>query len=127
MLDRIDLHVEVSRIDNQQLLHGESSESTEEVYKRVQQAREIQTNRFRLLPINTNNEMGNLEIREFCDLNQDVESLAQAALQNMNLSARAYMRVLKVSRTIADLDSSKEIQPQHFTEALQYRLAKAMV
>lgn len=127
MLDRIDLHVEVSRIENQQLLHGESSESTEQVHMRVQHAREIQTKRLHLLPINTNNEMGNIEIREFCTLNQDVEGLAQAALQNMNLSARAYMRVLKVSRTIADLDNSKQIQPQHFTEALQYRLAKAMV
>ena len=127
MLDRIDLLVEVARIDHQKLLHGESSESSRVVRKRVAKARALQSKRFEGLAINTNNEMNNSQIREFCKLSPEVESLAQSALQNMSLSARSYMRMLKVSRTIADLSGSQEIKTEHFAEALQYRMAKATV
>ncbi len=127
MLDRIDLLVTVNRIDHQQLLHGESSESSSTVRKRILKARSIQAVRFNNHPINTNNEMNNAQIREFCSLSPEVESLAQAALQSMNLSARTYMRMLKVARTIADLSDSQGILPEHFAEALQYRMAKATI
>ncbi|MBA3679339.1 ATP-binding protein, partial [Candidatus Saccharibacteria bacterium] len=127
MLDRIDLLVPVNRLEHQQLLHGESSESSAIVRERVIRARRVQSKRFKDTPISTNNEMQNIQIREYCSLNSEVESLATAALQSMNLSARSYMRVLKVSRTIADLSHSHTILPEHFTEALQYRLVRSTV
>ena len=77
--------------------------------------------------VSTNNEMSNKDIREFCKLDQELEQLAKSAINNINLSARSYMRVLKVSRTIADLENSEDIQKHHFTEALQYRVAKTTV
>jgi len=127
MLDRIDLLVQVARIDHQKLLRGESSEASSVVRQRVARARSIQTERFKGLALKTNNEMNNSQIREFCQLSPDVENLAQSALQNMALSARSYMKMLKVSRTIADLADSQEIKAEHFAEALQYRMAKATV
>jgi len=125
LLDRIDLLVQVNKLQNNQLLHGESSESSQQAYQRVLHAREIQLRRFVDQSITTNNEMNNAAIREYCSLSADVETLASAALTSMHLSARSYMRVLKVSRTIADLANSQDIAKQHFTEALQYRMIRA--
>ncbi len=125
LLDRIDLQVHVDKIDSSKLLKGKASESSEEVAKRVLEARLVQTKRFKNMGLITNDQMTNSQIRVFCNLKPEVEKLAEMALNKMNLSARSYMRILKVARTIADLDSSKEISTEHFTEALQYRLSRA--
>lgn len=124
LLDRIDLQLQVNRIDTNQLLKNYSSESSEQVRSRVVSARLIQTKRFKGQLIQTNNEMNNANIKKYCILTSEVEDLARVALANMKLTARSYMRVLKVSRTIADLADSKQIQTEHFTEALQYRMAQ---
>lgn len=125
LLDRIDLHLQVDKIDINHLLHSRPAETSEIVRARVAKARSVQAKRFVDSLASTNNEMSNAEIREFCHLSPEVESLAQSALTSMNLSARSYMRVLKVARTIADLGSSQNIQTEHFTEALQYRAVRA--
>lgn len=125
LLDRIDLIVVVDKIDTNDLVHKKEAEKTKHVHQRIINARRIQENRFKNLPISTNNEMSNKNIHSFCKLNKELEELAKAAIDRMNLSARSYMRVLKVSRTIADLDDSPEITSRHFTEALQYRVARS--
>jgi magnesium chelatase family protein len=127
LLDRIDLIVPVNKIKTDELIHKRSSEKTKDVHNRILKAREIQKNRFKDCIVSTNNEMSNKNIREFCKLDQELEQLAKSAINNINLSARSYMRVLKVSRTIADLEDSKDIKKHHFTEALQYRVAKTTV
>lgn len=120
LLDRIDLIVEVGRVKNSSLTKGESSESSEQVASRVMAARQLQASRYGKTSI-TNADMGNPEIKQFCQLDSDGQDLAHEALTNLNLSARAYMRVLKVARTIADLSASKNIESTHLAEALQYR------
>ncbi len=126
LLERIDLIVTVNKIKTNELIHKKEIEKTHDVQNRILQARKIQSKRYRDYSFRTNNEMTNTDIRKFCTLNPEVEDIAKNAINNMNLSARAYMRVLKVSRTIADLDGSSKILTQHFTEALQYRLAKTI-
>ncbi|MBN1123135.1 MAG: YifB family Mg chelatase-like AAA ATPase [Anaerolineae bacterium] len=126
MLDRIDIHVEVPRVDFDKLTDDRRGEPSESVRKRVQAARDRQAERFarmdgsgrRLL---NNADMGAREITSIAKLDSEGEKLIRSAMQQMNLSARAYHRVLKLSRTIADLDGSAEIRPQHLAEALQYR------
>lgn len=98
-----------------------SSESSADVKKRVINARKIQQDRFKKDSISSNNEMTNKQIEKYCNLNESGRSLMEQAINNLKLSARAYMRVLKLSRTIADLDGSKSIETKHITEALQYR------
>lgn len=126
LLDRIDLHIDVPAVkveklvkDNQ-IAHSESSLS---IRKRVQKARDQQTKRFSKIKkkILTNAEMGNREIKLICKLSEECEELLKLAVSKMNLSARSYTRVLKVSRTIADLDDSPDIKTSHIAEALQYR------
>lgn len=122
MLDRIDLHVEVGRIEYDKLssdVHGEDSETIQE---RVQQARDIQTARFQNCKnIKINSEMTVKEIREYCRLDAEGEAFMKAAVIKMYLSARSYHRVLKLARTIADLAGEKEIVVPHLAEAVQYR------
>ncbi|GDX62772.1 ATP-dependent protease [Candidatus Saccharibacteria bacterium] len=121
LLDRIDIVVRVQRVKKSQLMNRVSSESSADVKKRVINARKIQQDRFRKDPISSNNEMTNKQIEKYCDLNESGKSLMEQAINNLKLSARAYMRVLKLSRTIADLDGSKSIETKHIAEALQYR------
>ena len=121
LLDRIDIVVRVQRVKKSQLMNRVSSESSADVKKRVINARKIQQDRFRKDFISSNNEMTNKEIEKYCDLNESGKSLMEQAINNLKLSARAYMRVLKLSRTIADLDGSKSIETKHIAEALQYR------
>ncbi len=121
LLDRIDLIVKVDRVKKSQLLNAVSSESTESVRIRVEQARRIQIKRFKNESFGTNNEMNNKHIEKYCNLDEKAKILMEQAINNLKLSARAYMRVLKVSRTIADLEGSSSIDTKHLAEALQYR------
>ncbi len=122
MLDRIDLHVEVGRIEFDKLSADASGESSEDVQQRVQKARDIQTDRFKEVEnMKTNSEMTIREIKEFCNLGDTEQAFMKAAVVKMYLSARSYHRILKLSRTIADLENSTEITVNHLAEALQYR------
>jgi magnesium chelatase family protein len=121
LLDRIDLHIEVPRVDFEKLTSSEKGESSKSIRQRVEQARQIQTQRFLNLPIQTNSEMGNLELQQFCKLDEQSLNLLKTAVTQMHLSARAYNRILKLARTIADLNESENIQTEHIAEALQFR------
>ena len=123
MLDRIDIHIEVPRVDYEKLSGDRLGETSETIRKRVQAARDIQNQRFKdsASQVVCNADMRVAEIREFCKLKDDVQSLMRSAMSQLQLSARAYHRVLKLSRTIADLAGSEEIQSVHLAEALQYR------
>ena len=124
LLDRIDIHIEVPRVDYAKLSSDRLGESTAAIRQRVQTARDIQTARFATgesYNIACNADMRIGEIRKFCKLDETGESLMRSAMSQMNLSARAYHRLLKLARTIADLTGSETIQPPHLAEALQYR------
>lgn len=123
MLDRIDIHIEVPRVDYEKLSGDRLGESSESIRARVQAARNIQQKRFAngKSDIICNADMRVGEIRQFCKLQDEGQSLMRAAMSQMNLSARAYHRILKLARTIADLARSEEIQSAHLAEALQYR------
>lgn len=121
LLDRIDLHVEVPRVEFDKLRRGDLAESSEKVRERVMQARERQNKRFRETSFAANSEMKNKEIREYCKLGDRSFELLRRAGEQMYLSARGYHRIIKLARTIADLDGHDEIQGEHVAEALQYR------
>ncbi len=121
LLDRIDLHIEVPRVKFEKLSSNELGEPSSSVRTRVEQARHIQTERFFSLPIQTNSEMGNTELRKFCQLDEPSLILLKTAVTQMHLSARAYNRILKLARTIADLTQVENIRQEHIAEALQFR------
>jgi magnesium chelatase family protein len=124
LLDRIDIHIEVPRVDYEKLSGDRLGESSESIRQRVQAARERQLTRFSnngSSDIVCNADMRVGEIRKFCQLQNEGQSLMRAAMTQLNLSARAYHRILKLARTIADLAGSEEIQSVHLAEALQYR------
>jgi magnesium chelatase family protein len=129
LLDRIDIHIEVPRVDYEKLSSQRIGESSEAIRARVQAARNIQHARFansqsatsQSTDIVCNADMCVGEIRQFCGLQAEGQSLMRSAVTQLNLSARAYHRILKLSRTIADLAGSEEIQSPHLAEALQYR------
>ncbi|MFA6105568.1 MAG: YifB family Mg chelatase-like AAA ATPase [Patescibacteria group bacterium] len=124
LLDRIDLHVEVPRVQFEKLSTENLAEGSAKVRERVEAAREIQNGRFKGKDVRTNSEMGNKEIKEFCKLDEASIELLRGAVEKLHLSARGYNRVLKLSRTIADLAGSQDIKIEHLAEALQFR-AKA--
>jgi magnesium chelatase family protein len=124
LLDRIDIHIEVPRVDYEKLSGNKVSETSENIRQRVQAARNIQQTRFKnpnSSNIVSNADMRIAEIRQFCQLQDEGQSLMRAAMSQLQLSARAYHRILKLARTIADLAGSEEIQSTHLAEALQYR------
>lgn len=121
MLDRIDLQIEVDSVEYNELRGKAVAESSAAVKTRVNRAREIQRNRFKNSGISVNAQMQAHELNEFCALDADCERLLQKAFDRLNLSARGTSRILKVARTIADLDGSENIQSKHIAEAIQYR------
>ncbi len=123
IIDRIDLHVQVPVVATDKLTNiAHKAETSARVQLRVQKARDLQTNRFRDAKISSNAEMSTRMVKEFCPLTEDVRSFFTTAVSRMGLSARSYYRMIKVSRTIADLAGEKNILLSHVAEALQYRV-----
>ncbi len=140
LLDRIDIHIEVPRVEYEKLSDQRLGEPSEAIQKRVEAARQIQRDRFNDgaknpdeahgagisssldgSPVQCNADMRPAEVRQFCELDDTSRTLMRSAMSQLQLSARAYHRILKLSRTIADLAGSERIQPAHLAEALQYR------
>jgi magnesium chelatase family protein len=121
LLDRIDIHVEVPRVDDEKLADKRNVESSQTVRATVQAARERQLQHFAGTKLTCNAEMGPSEVRECCQTEASGEKLLKAAMQQLHLSARAFHRVLKLARTIADLAGSEMIAANHVAEAIQYR------
>lgn len=121
LMDRIDIHVEVPRVPFEKLSSKRAGEPSEIVRKRVEAARVIQRERFTGTNLYVNADMGPGEIRQFCPIDQTGTNLLKAAMRQMHLSARAYHRILKLARTIADLAGEENIQTAHIAEAIQYR------
>lgn len=121
LLDRIDLYIEVPRIKFEKLSNEELEESSEKIRKRVETARNLQKERFRGKDIITNSEMNSQVVKEFCQADEATINLLKTAVSQFNLSARSYYKILKVARTIADLEGAEKIYSNHVAEALQYR------
>ena len=121
LLDRIDIHVEVSTVKYSKLNNKQKAENSQVIRKRVNNARKKQLDRYKEYNIYSNSELTPSMIERFCKLNPKGEKLLKDAFQNLGLSARAYGKILKVAKTIADLDGSENILEQHIAEAIQYR------
>ena len=121
LLDRIDLHVEVPRLKFFELENITLAENSQTIRERVEQARTLQLQRLEDTKNFTNAEMGNVEMQSFCELGEEEKNLLRLAVSNWHLSPRAYYRIIKVARTIADLDNASQIKTTHIAEALQYR------
>lgn len=121
MLDRIDLHIEVPAVSYNELSSLPPSEDSNTIRKRVIKARERQSIRFQEIPIYCNSQMSSRHVRSFCKLNAASSALIEKALERFGLSARAYFRILKIARTIADLSHEDRIDVHHLSEAIQYR------
>lgn len=121
LLDRIDLHVEVNKVSFDELSSKAPGESSESIRKRVVTAREIQQKRFMGMDVYCNAQMSTRMVRKICPLTEAGQVLLKKAITSLNLSARAFDRILKVSRTIADLEKNEHIQPDNIAEAIQYR------
>lgn len=121
LLDRIDLHIEVDSVDYEELAHFKLEESSAEIKKRVNKARDVQLQRFKNSGVYCNAKMNEKEFKEYCALDKASTDILEIAFKKLNLSARAYNRILKVARTIADLDGKENIEKQHILEAIQYR------
>lgn len=133
LLDRIDIHITVPRVEFEKLSGDRLGEPSEKIRKRVERARELQRERFARLdrnedadnhkgtPLRVNADMGPAEVRQCCELDEAGKQLMRAAMKQMNMSARAFHRILKLARTIADLAESEKIETHHLAEAVQYR------
>jgi magnesium chelatase family protein len=121
LLDRIDIQVEVPALRYQELASKDAGEPSSAIRQRVNAARQIQLARFQKRNLHANAQMGTRDIKKYCAVKPEAEKLLEVAINKLGLSARAYSRVLKVSRTIADLEGSEDIQPSHVSEAIQYR------
>ncbi len=124
LLDRIDIHIEVPRVDYEKLSGDRLGETSETIRARVEQARARQRARFAGTPLQCNGDMGPAEVRQYCEVDSAGKHLLRAAMQQMQMSARAYHRILKLARTIADLAGSEKIETPHLAEAIQYRPRK---
>jgi magnesium chelatase family protein len=122
LLDRIDIHIEVPRLRQDDLIRsGGTGEPSSRIQERVVAARQLQTARFEGTKLHCNAHMGARQIRQYCGISEDIKELMRTAVTQLGLSARAYDRILKVARTIADLEALTDIQVQHVAEAIQYR------
>lgn len=121
LMDRIDLHIEVDNVTYGDLSSKESGESSSEIKRRVDNARNIQLKRFEGTGVYSNSRMNNAMVSEFCKLTPECAQILKLAFERLGMSARAYNRILKVARTIADLEDEENILPSHITEAVGYR------
>ena len=121
LMDRIDIHMEVPPVPFKDLSSRERGQSSLQILRRVKRARKIQNERFRKMKIHTNAGMSSRHIRQFCVLDAESNDLMEKAMDKLGLSARAHSRILKISRTIADLESTPYIKAHHVAEAIQYR------
>jgi len=122
LLDRIDIHIEVNPVPFEKLSEEQLAEPSKLIRERVTKAREKQSERFlELENVHYNAQMSVKQIRKFCKLSEESKNLLKNAMERLNLSARAYDRILKVSRTIADLEGVADISSSHISEAIQYR------
>jgi len=121
LLDRIDIHIQLRAVRKEELLGNGSSEPSSSIKERVNRARKVQLSRFRRTKIFCNAQMSTPQIKRFCPVKGEAKNLLHSAMDELHLSARAYHRILKIARTIADLEGEKEIQPPHISEAIGYR------
>ena len=121
LLDRIDLHIEVKPVKYKKISSDEKEESSKTIRERVNKAREIQLKRYEELNIYSNSELTPALIEKFCKLDVSCKKVLKKAFEALDLSGRAYGRILKVARTIADLDGKENIEQSHILEAIQYR------
>jgi len=122
LLDRIDIQIEVPRVEFRDMIKDQTGESSQEIRSRVHQARNIQLNRFKGKDFYFNAHMDTKEIKLFCQIDENGRKLLEMAVNRLGFSARAFTRVLKVARSIADLEGMEKIRPQHLSEAIQYRM-----
>ena len=120
-MDRIDIHVEVPAVPYKDLLKPAEAEPSSAIRNRVSNARQKQSQRFHRTKIHCNAQMNSRQIKAHCDINSASRKLLQSAIDTLGLSARAYNRVLKIARTIADLEGEPDIGAGHISEAIQYR------
>lgn len=120
-MDRIDIHLEVPRLKYEHLTDKRRGEPSEEIRKRVDRAREIQKNRYKDDGVIFNAHLESKELERYCVLDKEAEELLKLAILELGISARAYDKILKVSRTIADLDGKDVIEAHHLSEAISYR------
>ena len=121
LMDRIDLQIEVDNISYDELRTKQEGETSAEIKKRINRVRALQRERFAKDGISTNAEMGSRELAKYCQIDENCERLLKKAFEKLNLSARGTTRILKVARTIADIEGSENITPVHIAEAIQYR------
>ncbi|MBI4722946.1 MAG: YifB family Mg chelatase-like AAA ATPase [Candidatus Stahlbacteria bacterium] len=121
LLDRIDIHIEVPSIPYQELSSKNSGEQSDKIRERVNRARITQLERYKEKKIYSNAQLAQKDLRKYCEIDSSSNELLRMAMEKFGLSARAYSRILKVARTIADVDGLKDIRPEHISEAIQYR------
>lgn len=121
LMDRIDIHMDVPAVQYRDLSSKEEGRSSGEMLDNVNRARKVQLERFHKMKINRNADMNSRQIRKYCRIGDDSEALLEVAMDKLGLSARAHSRILKISRTIADLEGIDDIQADHIAEAIQYR------
>lgn len=121
IMDRIDIHIEVARLNNDEIISTKNAEPSKNIRKRINNARKIQLNRYKEIGIYSNSQLKVKHIKQFCKLNDNSIELLKMAINKLSLSARGYDRIIKLSRTIADLENSENIDTRHIAEAIQYR------
>ena len=121
LLDRFDIQIEVTPVKYEKLQSNEKIETSEKIKERVLKARKIQEERYKKYNLFTNSELTQTLIQKFCNLDKESNKLMKIAFEKIGLSARAYSRILKVARTIADLECKEKIESRHIAEAIQYR------
>ena len=121
LLDRIDIHIDVPPLKHRELSGDPSGDASATIRERVGRARHLQQERFRRSKAYCNAHMSTRQIRKHCQVEGEAKNLLEMAMDRLGLSARAYDRILKVARTVADIESVEQIQPEHIAEAIQYR------